>query len=87
MRPRLPSFGEIFRPPPSDGSDRDGETCEEDLGDGLLPIPGERPRSASFSARDPPGRGAPQGPPSDFAGRFAALVSMDVRSKPSYTDC
>lgn len=87
MRPRLPSFGEIFRPPPSDGPDRDGETCEEDLGDGLLPIPGERPRSASFSTRDPPGRGTPQGPPSDFAGRFATLVSMDVRSKPSYTDC
>ena len=40
MRPRLPSFGQIFRPPPSDGPDRDGETCEEDLGDGLLPIPG-----------------------------------------------
>ena len=83
---RLPSFGEIFRPAPETEDEDHRESSEEDLCDALHPMPRERPRSATVDANAAPGR-RPHCPPSDFAGRFAALASANVRTKPSYTDC
>ena len=88
MRMRLPSFGEIFRPPPEgeeEGYD-DGE-FGMDLDGGSCPLPRERPRSFSFKPSETPAERGTPSPPSDFAGRFGMLVAGDMRTKPSYTDC
>ena len=55
MRMRLPSIGEIIRPPPEgeeEGYD-DGE-FGMDLDGGSCPLPRERPRSFSFKPSETP---------------------------------
>lgn len=82
---RLPSFCEIFRPDPDD-TVFDGDGSEEDFGESGIPMPRERPRSASFNVDDPPEHSSGTDRPG-FTQLFASLASEDVRTKPSYAGC